>query len=337
MSFDDLISLIKFTLDSQIKINNSLKVKDDLSKIAQDFINNLSYYIFSYEKFDINKNNGSYHNINNNTYNNNTYTNLNINSNNKKKKKQKNQEQSITPSAANRNKKKIENKKDEEGFQDISRNKKKQKNEIFQNRKSFYKSNINNKILLTKNNNNSKIIDKKDNLNKHFLNKSMDKRNNSIISDLSINNNENNNKKRKTNKSAEKRKLTKKENQERNNTNPKNDNKNSLSIFTACEYLRGSNYLLRSTKSRGWAEANKNKNNIDNYTTKSYEDRKKETPKDDIKMIHFSENKSLGIKIKKINKNIIKPSNMANKLLITGIKYITDFKDLKEEENKKKY
>ena len=47
LSFEDLISLVKFALEFQIKINNSLNLKDYLNEISQDFINNLSYYVFS--------------------------------------------------------------------------------------------------------------------------------------------------------------------------------------------------------------------------------------------------------------------------------------------------
>ena len=43
------------------------------------------------------------------------------------------------------------------------------------------------------------------------------------------------------------------------------------------------------------------------------------------------------IKRKIIGNSIIRPSNMANKLLLKGINYINEFKNLKEEESKKKY
>lgn len=54
VNFDDLMTLIKETIDFQNKIiglntNETDKMKD----IAQDFINNLSYTIFSFEKIDI--------------------------------------------------------------------------------------------------------------------------------------------------------------------------------------------------------------------------------------------------------------------------------------------
>ena len=79
LSFEDLISLVKFALEFQIKISNSLNLKDYLNEISQDFINNLSYYIFSFEKID----NNTQSNNNNVNINYNTYNNLNNKSNKK--------------------------------------------------------------------------------------------------------------------------------------------------------------------------------------------------------------------------------------------------------------
>ena len=64
ISFNDLITLIKFALEFQIKINNS--INEYINEISQDFINNLSYYIFSFEKIDISKLNQSFLNSNKN-------------------------------------------------------------------------------------------------------------------------------------------------------------------------------------------------------------------------------------------------------------------------------
>ena len=63
ISFKDLISIIKFALECQIKLNNSMN--EYLNEISQDFINNLSYYIFSFEKIDISKHNDYNTNYNN--------------------------------------------------------------------------------------------------------------------------------------------------------------------------------------------------------------------------------------------------------------------------------
>ena len=87
VSFDDIITLVKFSIESQIKINNSLNVKDYLNQISQDFTNNLNYYIFSYEKYDPTKNNNYINNIHNNTYNTNTFTNFNYTNSNTKRNK----------------------------------------------------------------------------------------------------------------------------------------------------------------------------------------------------------------------------------------------------------
>ena len=64
ISFNDLITLIKFALEFQIKINNS--INEYINEISQDFINNLSYYIFSFEKIDTCKQNQNNFNSNNN-------------------------------------------------------------------------------------------------------------------------------------------------------------------------------------------------------------------------------------------------------------------------------
>ena len=55
------------------------------------------------------------------------------------------------------------------------------------------------------------------------------------------------------------------------------------------------------------------------------------------KIIIYNQYQNIGIKKQILGNNVIRPSNMANKLLQKGIKYINDFTNLKEEENKKKY
>ena len=59
--------------------------------------------------------------------------------------------------------------------------------------------------------------------------------------------------------------------------------------------------------------------------------------KNKSKQTYYNQYPNFGIKKQILGKNIIKPSNMANKLLQKGIKYINDFTNLKEEESKKKY
>ena len=287
LSFEDLISLVKFTLEFQIKINNSLNLKDYLNEISQDFINNLSYYVFSYEKIDTNKNNNV--NINYNTYNNNL--------NNKRNEKQIN----IIQTPINYQSEILKKKKSEEDFSFLNN-----KSNYLQNIKSYYTTQ---KKVARNNNGKTKEKKMEEISNKKRVNKSVEKRRNVYMSEFdNKDNNEENKKNGKANKSTEKR---------RNNNNNKADksNLNNLSIFTACENLK-------YTKSRRFSciEQKRNKNNLNYYTINN-------NRKDD---------NNKGVKKQIISNNVIRPSNMANKLLLKGIKYITDFRDLKEEESKKK-
>ena len=57
VTFDDLMTLIKDTINSQNKINNlDISQTEKLKDVSQDFINNLSYIIFSFEKIEISEN-----------------------------------------------------------------------------------------------------------------------------------------------------------------------------------------------------------------------------------------------------------------------------------------
>jgi len=314
LSYDDLFTLIKFALEFQIKIYNSLNVKDYLNEISQDFINNLSYYIFSYEKIDVNKNNNS----NNNDYTKNTYSNFNFNNtNNTRNKFQLNQTQTPTRSSGVK-KRKNEEKKDEDKNQDISRNQRQNKNEFIKNTKSYYRVSYNKPILSPKNN--KKYDKKRDDLNKSVINRSAQKRDSTFMTDFSsINLGEN--RKKKPNKSLEKRRTVK-----YNNCEGKNK-KNRLSIYTACENLKGS-------QSRKLSCLDQKRFINKNYLNTSMEERRKE--KDDKKMVYYEQSLNFGIKKKILGNSVIRPSNMANKLLQRGIKYLTEFMDLKEEEESRK-
>ena len=309
LSFDDLISVIKFALEFQIKISNSLSLKDYLSDITQDFINNLSYYIFSYEKIDTSKSSQNIQNNQNNYYTN--YNTYNNNGNNKKFNKQLNQTQTF---ACYGERKKRKNEVDT-SF--ISRNK--SKNEYIINTKSYFKPNNKNNKLSS---NNRKARDKKKEEinNKNIANKSIEKRKSSIITDFDFI--EDNNRKKNPNKSTEKRRVIK-------NGNASDYKRKSLNIYTACENLRGTSSILKSTRSRRLSceEQSNNQTFISSYKTNT---------KRFDKIGYYDQNMNTGVKKQIINNSVIRPSNMANKLLQRGIKYITDFKDLKEEESKSK-
>ena len=330
VSFDDIITLVKFSIESQIKINNSLNVKDYLNRISQDFINNLNYYIFSYEKYDPTKNNNYINNIHNNTYNTNTFTNFNYsNSNTKRSKNPLNQ--THTPTYAGTKKRKAEEcKKNEERFANLRNNKIRSKNEFLQNTKSYCRVNYNNNKQIISPTSRNKIKEKKKgDLNGTLINRSAQKRNTNFISDFSQSNIVDNSRNRKLNKSIGKRKTVKNDNLGANNK------RNSLSIFTACEHIRGSSFLIRNGKSRKLSCIDHNKTASNFYMNTSVDERGK--GKADKKMVYYDQNLNFGIKKKIISNNIIRPSNMANKLLQNGIKYLTEFMDLKEEENKRKH
>ena len=271
ISFNDLITLIKFALEFQIKVNNS--INEYINEISQDFINNLSYYIFSFEKIDTSKQNQNKFNTNNNikTMHKKSIINNNINKNKNEEKKN----NKMNDSYKNKNK---------SGYLEI--------------KQPMNRNNINKK--------------KENEYKKH--NKSVEKRtirsNTYFTLDLSKNES---NKNKKLNKSTEKRrKINEKEKEKDCN---KNKNTNSFSIFTVCENLKNSNFLINPKKSRklSCAEINRIKNTYENQY------------------------QNIGLKRRIISNNIIKPSSMANQLLQKGIKYINDFKNMKEEESKKRY
>ena len=289
ISFNELISLIKFALEFQIKINNSLN--EYLNEISQDFINNLSYYIFSFEKIDINKQN-EYQTIN---CNNNKYK-ESWHSNNKK----------------NKFEQKKENKEEK---QNINKNKMMKLNNTHKN------INVNrNEILNIK----SPINQRKSQKNNYekndirFHNKSVEKRcksNNYFTLDYSKNDD---NQKKSINKSTENRRSLKTKEKENEKDLTKKRYTKSFSIFTVCENLKNSSFIMKSTKSRRESCVDQNKTNIKRNT-------------------YYNQCQNLAIKKQILSNNIIRPSSFANKLLQKGIKYINDFANMKEEAKKKNY
>ena len=286
ISFKDLINLIKFALEFQIKISNSLN--ECYNEISQDFINNLSYYIFSFDKIDVCKQNEYY-----------TKNNKNLNSSDKF-------------SNINQKNNKIIKKKNEEEKQNIYKNKlikydKNQKN--IKEKRSLYlniKSPIN---KIKKNKKNETVINHSRKNNKSAEKRS---RSNAYFTLDSLKNEDN--KKKILNKSVEKRRNM---NQKEKTLN-KNKNTNSFSIFTACENIKNSSFIIKLKNSRKSSYIEQNKTN-----------KKKNT--------YYNQHENYIIKKEIFANNIIRPSNMANKLLQKGIKYINDFANLKEEECKKKY
>ena len=102
-----------------------------------------------------------------------------------------------------------------------------------------------------------------------------------------------------------------------------------ISIFSACEYLKSSSFILKAKNNKENKIEKKEEFNTNNSTN--------DIKKEDKKIVYYDQNMNLGIRKKIIKANVPRPSNYANKLLEKGIQFITDFNGLKEEELKKKF
>ena len=342
ISFDDLIYILSYCLKSQKKLYE-IEQEDSsiISNLINSFINNISNYIYSYEKVE--KINPLSNNINKIKSPSNK-ENISFNSNKINNKKP---IRIIKSSScwANIKKTKINSKK----------NKEKLKNNYHTNLK-FNKS-INNtknpKANLSKNeNNNTNKTDEKNYTKTFFMRKKYKnlstifspvknpQNKNSIIKVMKARNNKSAEKRRiksqyndyfknnqkeisKTNKSMEKR--------EGNKSDNKNESKN-ISIYSACEYIKSSSFLLKNKNK----ELN-NESKIENKSSFNSSHSINLMNKNDKnkKVVYYNENMNLGIKKKIIRGSMPRPSNLANKLLAKGIQFITDFNGLKEEEKRK--
>ena len=332
ISFDELISIIRYTLEAQIKLYNILKDESDNTKnITQEFINNLNYFFYSYEKVE--QINPGAKKSNNKSIS--DKENININLNNGKNKsliKIMNKSQSYwidERKNGNNQNKKMEKYKEEKIVQENIKLKNNNSNNFIQTSKSYYKRNKGSKLFSP---NKNKIKEKFiDNEEKRKNRKSIreGKSHLPINTDFSQNNKDNITKK-KFNKSTEKRKSVK-------IIKKKNENK-SLSIYTACEHLKSSSFIFKKNKPRELTstekcDINDLKKNNNNYDSNNNVNKKKESKK----IMYYNQNMMLGVKKQIITNNVPKPSNLANKFLQNGRKFITEFNGIKEEERKKQY
>ena len=333
ITFDELISLIRFCLEAQVKLYKYLKSdSENVKNLSQEFINSLSYYIYSYEKVEkINPNDKNNKKIKSPS----EKENININANNGRSKKLIDIINKSTSHLDGRKKTKNpkNTKKESEEHLEKIKDKNKNSNKCMQVSRSYYQRNVGPKLFSPENNNIKEKNKKNENNNKSMLNKSVEKRPNTIFSDLSLNNKENkeNSTKRKLNKSTEKRKSVKV-------LKNKNENK-SLSIYTACENLKSSSFIFKHknhefscTEQYPKKDDIKMANNIDSNNNNNLDNKK-----ENKKIIFYNQNMKLGVKKQVITSNVYKPSNLANKLLQNGRKYITEFNGIKEEERKKQY
>ena len=101
-----------------------------------------------------------------------------------------------------------------------------------------------------------------------------------------------------------------------------------LSIVTALDYVKNSSFVLNNKS--------KDENNIDKKSNLNLNKSMNDITNKDNKLIYYSQNNIVqGVRKKIINRVVPRPSNLANKLLERGIKYITEFNGMEEEEQKK--
>lgn len=338
ITFDELISLIRYSLESQIKINeHSKEEKENLKTLSQDFINNISYYIFSYEKVEkiekpLSKNT---HIASSNK------ENINVNGNNKKNKKSLCSIISKSPSYWVEAQKTRNNKNKVIQAEKSTLNSRTNKNKNNIESKNSYKRTTVHKVFSPKNEDRFKNkLPKNENKSKKVLNRSAVKRYSAILSDSS-----NNNRRKQLNKSDEKRKSVIMDKTKKNVTK-------NLSIFTACENLKSSSFILKNKNHSFFStelyDKNDNKKNSNNYNSNNNLNLNQNNDKNcksnanlnmnkkaNTKIVYYDHNLNLNVKKQIIMGNVFKPSTFANKLLQNGMKYITEFNGIKEEEKKK--
>ena len=352
ISFDELISIIIYSLESQKHLNDlRLEESESINNFTHNFINNISNYIYSYEKVEKIDNITK---IPNKIKSPSNKENININT-----KRNKNKKPSLIQSSSC-----LFNAK----MPKIKQCKKREKKKInyqnnLQNNKSTNNHNINN--TTTNNNTNNNKINNNNKSNDIYSNEIQNytstyfkRKNFKNLSNVFSPVKKSFKKEQaikvtttRTNKSAERRRVKshynnylQNENKESSNNlnksterrkSTKIENNSKISIFTACEFLRSSSYILKNrnkdfnNNEKTFDKINKNDSNNSNNNIKK-EDKEK-------KIIYYNQNINLGIKRRVIRGNVPRPSNLASKLLEKGIKYIADFNGLNEEESRKKH
>ena len=333
ITFDELISLIRFSLEAQIKLYNQLiNEQEEINALSKDFINDLKNYIYSYEKVELVQNPFSKKNKKNNS-NKENKENININENNVKSKKSLCNIISKSPSYLDEEKKILNNNNNQKKIKvetvNNNMNIKNRKNN-FQGSKSYYRRNLGPKLLSPKKTNNDKFKDKigkNENSKKNLLNKSVEKKHYTIHTNLSCKN-INNYKKKNINNSAAKRKSIKVE--------QKKSSRKNLSIYTACQNLKSASFILNNKKEGLYSTENQQKKAEinDNYKSKKNIKNCKSKEKN---VVYYDQNMIFDVRKQIIVGNFVKPSTFANKLLQNGRKYITEFNGIKEEEKKKQF
>ena len=341
LSFNEIISLIKDVIDYQSKIIElDISEKEKIQEISQDYINNLSYTIFSFDKIDIlnYSTKGKINSKHNQIYNNHTlynkkysktlprfsFSNSIMTTNNNKEE---------IPDKDNKSKSKYSNYLKENENQRIKINKienenkkekKSQRKEVNSNNynsKSIkkYKININNKEIKRQNSQNLKIYDKTK--NRELKNKNEERK--------AIKREDTNNKINKNKKITNLKTKIYASNIKSNYNIPKTTkNPTKKESNGQIEYALKNNSVILRSYSANINNRNNKLSIMDNYNSLN----------DLEKKILDSQLTKEGYIIKgKINifNNVPKPSILANKLLESSIKYINDYNGVNEEEKKR--
>ena len=345
VSFDELISLIRYTLESQKKINEYGQEKsNNIINFTQIFINNISNYINSYEKVEIinpipKKNNKIISSSNKEPF--------NINSRRNNKRKSSACIMQSSNCCSNIKKTNIKQNIKRETFT------KNNQDNLKNNQSSINSNHIVNKTSsnIYDNNNKNIALEDDNNYTKSYFKRKRYKNLSLILSPIKKLNNtgkkENKIKltKSRLNKSAERRshKLPYNANNKNvtlkinmNKGMEKRSNNKSvygaiqpLSIMDVCEFIRSSSFIIKNK--------NKEENKLDKKSSYNSSNSLNDIniKKNDKKQAN--EKAKPGIIKTILQKNLPRPSNLANKLLAKGIKYISDFNGLKEEEQRKKF
>ena len=335
VSFDDLITLVKYSLESQKQLNYFfLDELENIKNFTCSFINNIYNYFYSLEKFEKitpipktrNKTNFSLNKENTNintiktsytTKTNNNNLRLSdksfncfaekeiskINQNNKKPKLNFNNQTNYK-----NNKRKINT---NTAFINLNMNSNDKNNYI---KSYFMRKNYKNlstiSLLVESNIKKNNTIKSK----KIHINKRPEKKFNKVICQTFF-----------LNKSESSTEINKRNNKKNNIVKTINY---PLSIVTALDYVKNSSFVLNNKS--------KDENNLDKKSNLNLNKSMNDITNKDNKLIYYSQNNIVqGVRKKIINRVVPRPSNLANKLLERGIKYITEFNGMEEEEQKK--
>ena len=344
LTFNELMSIIKEAIETQVKIyETDTNHIEKLKNLSQEFINSLSYNIFSFEKIDIEPK--KMHNFHNQIKNTAISNKIHHKYNNSAMSPRFYKNQNTTIDYTNSNLNSTSRKDQSKPFFKINRsnitNMTKSKNELLKKQKKIIKSDEkSNNMRLNKS---TKSIKSFNNCNKSADNKKiMNEKLESYVNKKpknKLNKDNNSNNYSKMNFSSISGMLTRigtsrqRMNFINKNSKTKNKNKEGEPLYKSTEDI----------KNGGVQKPNKSSSVVkfkeDEIVTDSNEERFIFTNSNSRKNEKCFENDLYSPKIvnKKIVDKVRRPSTLSNKILETGIRYIDEFNGLKQEEEKRNH